>query len=246
MVKTCICEMFFINISKYQNYRYDNCLQINVPRTLLKINPPFVQVHLMTWCTGILLCDRTVVADPSAISRLSVGAQSATDWRSVSDWLATVSWAFVFDCRKSATFWRSVGDWSAISRQLKTVPGLFATTATGQRSVTNQSATCQQPPKTFLRSIWSQRGFACSNQTSLRSNRPCNLLQPVGDQSPTSLQPPCDHPKFWSQGGCRPVASYVWPGLKAGLFMLKFVWWWFASLSQFHITQVQIEKKEKK
>ena len=60
-----------------------------------------------------------------------------------------------------------IGDWSAISRRLKTVSGLSATAATGRRSVTNQSATCRRPPKTFLRSIWSQRGFTCSNQNLL-------------------------------------------------------------------------------
>ena len=168
-----------------------------------------------------MLCNRTVIVDPSAISRQSVGERSATDWRSVGDWLATVSWAFVFDCRNSATFWRSVGNRSATGRRLKTVSGLSATAATGRRSVANQSATCRRPPKTFLRSIWSQRGFTCSNQNLLATK---SYLQPsatgrrpVADLLATTLQPPCDHPKFWSQGGRRPVASYVRPGLNRSI-----------------------------
>ena len=149
--------------------------------------------------------------------RRSVGNQLGSDWQPIGDWSATVSWAFVYDCRKSATFWRSVGNRSATGRRLKTVSGLSTTAATGRRSVANQSATCRQPPKTFLRSIWSQRGFTCSNQNLLATE---SSLQPsatgrrlVADLLATALQPPCNHSKFWSQGGRRPVASYVWPGL---------------------------------
>ena len=85
-----------------------------------------------------------MVADQSAISGRSVEERAATDWRSVGDWLATVSWAFVFDCRKSASFFRSVGNRSVISRRLKTVSGLSTTAATGRISrqpVGNLSAT---------------------------------------------------------------------------------------------------------
>ena len=92
-------------------------------------------------------------------------------------------------------------NWSAISRQ----------------PVGDLSATRRRPPKTFLRSIWSQRGFTCSNQNLLAIK---SSLQPsatgrrlVADLLATTLQPPCNHPKFWSQGGRRPVASYVWPGV---------------------------------
>ena len=154
-----------------------------------------------------------MVADPSAISRRSVGERLATGWRSVGDWFATVSRAFVYDCTKSANFWRSVGDWLAISRRLKTVSGLSATAATGRRSVANQSATCRRPLKTFLRSIWSQRGFTCSNQNLLATKSSLQPSatgrRPVADLLATALQPLCDHSKFWSQGGRRPVASYV-------------------------------------
>ena len=139
--------------------------------------------------------------------RQSVGERSATDWRSVGDWLATVSWAFVFDCRKSATFWRSVGNRSAISRRLKTVSGLSATAATGRRPVGNLSATTknlstvdlvaerfhlQQPkppcdqivPATFCNRSATSRRLPC--------NRPATSLQPpeilVARRSPTGCK----------------------------------------------------------
>ena len=161
-----------------------------------------------------------MVADQSAISRRSIGERSATDWRSVGDWLATVSLAFVFYCRKSATFWRSVGDWSAISRWLKTMSGLSATAATGRRSVANQSATSRQPvgdhQKPFYDRFGRREVSLAATKTSLRPNRPCNLLQPVGDWSATlcnhcatSLRPP----EILVTRRSRPVASYVWPGL---------------------------------
>ena len=172
----------------------------------------------------ILSCTQTVVADQSAISRRSVGERSATDWRSVGDWLATVSWAFVFDCRKSATFLdrlatdrRLVGDQSATKNCVGIVYNRCNWSPISRQPVGDQSATCRRPPKTFLRSIWSQRGFTCSNQNLLATKSSLQPSatgrRPVADFLATTLQPPCYHPKFWSQGGRRPVASYVWPGL---------------------------------
>ena len=162
-----------------------------------------------------------MVADPSAISRQSVGDQLGSDWRSVGDCILSVCLWLQKVCNFLEIGRQPIGDWSAISRRLKTVSGLSATAATARRSVSNQSATCRRPPKTFLRSIWSQRGFSCSNQNLLATK---SSLQPsatgrrlVADLLATALQPPCDHSKFWSQGGRRPVASYVWPGLKTSL-----------------------------
>ena len=89
-----------------------------------------------------------------------------------------------------------IGDWSAISRRLKTVSGLSATAATGRRSLANQSATSRQPvgdhQKTFYNRFGLREVSLAATKSSLRPNRPCNLLQPVGDQSPTSLQSPCN------------------------------------------------------
>ena len=65
------------------------------------------------------------------------------------------------------------------------------------------------------------RGFTCSNQNLLATKSSLQPSatgrRPVADLLATTLQPPCDHPKFWSQGGRRPVASYVWPGLKINI-----------------------------
>ena len=164
-----------------------------------------------------------MVVDPSAISRQSVGDQLGSDRQPIGDRSATVSWAFVFDCRNSATFWRSVGNRSATGDQSATkncvriVCNCCNWSATSRQPVGDLWATCQRPTKPFLQSIWSQRDFTCSNQNLLATKSSLQPSatdrRPVADLLATTLQPPCDHPKFWSQGGRRPVASYVWPGL---------------------------------
>ena len=54
-------------------------------------------------------------------------------------------------------------------------------------------ATSRQPVgdhhKPFYDRFGRREVSLAATKTSLRPNRPCNLLQPVGDQSPTSLQP---------------------------------------------------------
>ena len=166
----------------------------------------------------ILYC--RVIGQWLPTSRQSFGDQLGSDRQSIGDRSATVSWAFVFDCRKSATFWRSVGNRSAISRRLKTMSGLSATAATGRRSVTNQSATSRRPQKPFYDRFGRREVSLAATKTSLRPNRPCNLLQPVGDQSPTvgvvcnrcnwsaiSRQPVGDHQKpFYDRFGRREVS----------------------------------------
>ena len=138
-----------------------------------------------------------MVVDPSAISRQSVCDQLGSDRQPIGDRSATVSWAFVFDCRNSATFWTSVGNRSATGRRPKTVSGFSATAAIGRRSVANQSATCRQPvsdqQKPFYDRFGRREVSLAATKTSLRPNRPCNLLQPVGDLLATTLQPPCDY-----------------------------------------------------
>ena len=182
-----------------------NCLQINVTVwNLTEKNPTLVQVHLMTWCLYY-----TVVKSDSGCR--PVGNQSAISWGAIGDRSATVYWVFVFDCRKSATFWRSVGNRSAISRRLKSVSGLSATAATGRRSVANQSATSRQSvgdhQKPFYDRFGRREVSLAATKTSLRPNRPCNLLQPVGDQSPTSLQTPCNLPATTRNFGRKEVAD---------------------------------------
>ena len=168
---------------------------------------------LVLYCCVIGQCCRPV-GDQSAISRRSVGERSATDWRSVATgWRLYLERLFLI--AESLQLFeigrQSIGDWSAISRWLKPVSGLSATAAIGRRSVANQSATCRRPPKNFLRSIWSQRGFICSNQNLLATKSSLQPSatgrRPVADLLATTLQPPCDHPKFWvarrSPTGCK-------------------------------------------
>ena len=130
----------------------------------------------MTWCLYY-----TVVQSDSGCR--PVGNQLGSDRQPIGDRSATVSLAFVFDCRKSATFWRSVGNRSAISRRLK----LCRDCLQQLQLVGDQSPTSRRPPKTFLRPIWSQRGFTCSNQNLLATK---SSLQP----SATCRRPPCNRP----------------------------------------------------
>ena len=116
-------------------------------------------------------------------NRRSVVGRSATDWRSVGDCILGVYFWLQKVCNFFGIGRQPIGDWSAISRRLKTLSGLSTTPATGRRSVANQLATCRRPPKTYLRSIWSQRGFTCSNQNLFATK---SSLQP----SATSLRPP--------------------------------------------------------
>ena len=167
----------------------------------------------------ILSCNRTVVVDPSAISWGAIGNRLAISRRLVGDCILSVCFFIQKLCNFLEIGRQPIGDWAAISRRQKSVSGL---SATGRRSVANQSddlsATCRRPTKTFIRSIWSQRGFTCSNQNLLATKSSLQPSatgrRPVGDLLAITLQPPCDHPKYWSQWGRRPVASYVWPGLK--------------------------------
>ena len=157
-------------------------------------------------------CNRTVVADPSAISRQSVGDQlpmqpigdrSATGWR--------LYLARLFLIAESVQLF---GDRSAISRLSKLCRDCL-------QLLGDQSPTSRRPvgdhQKPFYDRFGRREVFTCSNQNLLAiksSLQPSATgRRPVADLIATALQPPCDHPKFWSQGGRRPVASYVWPGL---------------------------------
>ena len=146
----------------------------------------------------ILSCHRTVVADPSAISRGSVGERSATDWWSVGDCILGVCFWLQKLCNFLEIGWQPIGDWSTINRRLKPVSGLSAIATSGRRSVANQSATSRQPvgdhQKPFYNRFGRREVSLAATKTSLRPNRLCNSLQPVGAQSPTSLQPPCNLP----------------------------------------------------
>ena len=124
----------------------------------------------------ILSCNRIAFADPSAIICGAIGNRSATGWRLYLERF--------FLLQKVCNFLeigrQPIGDWSAISRRLKTVSGLSATAATDRRSVTDQSATSRRPVGDHQKPFYDRFGrgevLLAATKTSLRPNRPCNLL----------------------------------------------------------------------
>ena len=160
---------------------------------------------------------RQSVGDQLGSDREPIGDRSATGWRLYLERLFLIADSLQLFGDRSATERRLVGDQSATKNCVGIVCNRCNWSAISHRPVGDQSATCRRPPKAFLRSIWSQRGFTCSNQNLLATKSSLQPSatgrRPVSDLLATTLQPPCDHPKCWSQGGRRPVASYVWPGL---------------------------------
>ena len=156
-------------------------------------------------------CNQTVVVDPSAISRQSVGDQlgsdrqpigdrSATGWRLYLERLFLIAETLQLFGDRSATDRRLVSDQSAT----KNCVGIVCNRR-------NWSAICRQPvgdhQKPFYDRFGRREVSLAATKTSLRPNRPCNLLQPVGDQSPTSLQTPCNLPATTRNFGRKEVAD---------------------------------------
>ena len=157
-------------------------------------------------------CNRTVVVDPSAISRQSVGDQlgsdrqpigdrSATGWRLYLERLFLIAETLQLFGDRSATDRRLVGDQSATKNCVGIVRNRCNCSAISRQPVGDLSATCRRPPKTFLRSIWSQTGFTCSNQNLLATKLPLKPsatgLRPVADLLATTLQLPATTRNFW-------------------------------------------------
>ena len=75
----------------------------------------------------------------------------------------------------------------------------------------NWSAISRQPvgdhQKPFYDRFGRREVLRAATKTSLQPNRPCNLLQAVGDQSATSLQPPCNLPATTRKFGRKEVAD---------------------------------------
>ena len=183
---------------------------------------------------------RRSVGDQLGSDRQPIGDWSATGWRLYLERLFLIAESLQLFGDRSATERRLVGDQSATKNCVGIVCNRCHWSAISRQPVGDMSATCQRPPKTFLRSIWSQRGFTCSNQNLLATKSSLQPSatgrRPVADLLATTLQPPCDHPKFWSQGSRRPVASYVWPGLNITgfIYVLLCNWrnivarrWWY-------------------
>ena len=198
-------------------------LQINVTGTYWKSNigsGALNDLVFILYCRVIrqwLPTSRQSVGDQLGSDREPIGDRSVTGWRLYLGRLFLIAESLQLFGDRSATDRRLVGDQSATKNYVGIVCNRCNWWAISRQPVADQSATRRRPPKTFLRSIWSQRSFTCSNQNLLATKSSLQPSatgrRPVADLLATTLQPPCDHPKFWSQGGRRPVASYVWPGL---------------------------------
>ena len=137
-----------------------------------------------------LLTSRQSVGDQLGSERQPTGDRSATGWR--------LYLRRLFLIAESLEIGRQpIGDWSAISWRLKIVPGLSATTATGRRSVANQSATSRQPVGDHKKLFFDRVG---RREVSLAEPKPphdqivpatfCNSRRPPCNRPATSLQPP--------------------------------------------------------
>ena len=170
-------------------------------------------------------CNWTVVVDPSAISRQSVGDRlgsdrqpigdrSATGWRLYLERLFLIAETLQLFGDRSATDRRLVGDQSATKNCVRIVCNRCDWLAISRQPVGDLSATTKNLSTIDL----------VPERFHLHQPKPpCDQIVPATscnvDLLATTLQPPCDHPKFWSQGGRRPVASYVWPGFKSRSYM---------------------------
>ena len=178
---------------------------------LLKINPTLVQVHLMIWCSYY-----TAVQSDSGCR--PIGNQSAISWGVIGNRLA-IGRRLYFGCLfliaeslqlfgdRSAIDRRLVGDQSATKNCVGVVCNPCNWSAISRQPVGDQSATCRRPPKTFLRPIWSQRGFTCSNQNLLATKSSLQPSatgrRPVADFLATSLRPPEILVAWRSPTGCK-------------------------------------------
>ena len=148
---------------------------------------------------------RRSVGNQLGSDRQPIGDRSVTGWRLYLERLFMIAESLQLFRDRSATDRRLVGDQSTTKNSVEIVCNRWNWSAISRQPVGDQSATCRRPPKTFLRSIWFQRGFICNNQNLLTTK---SYLQPsatdrrpVADLLATALPPPRDHPKFWSQGG---------------------------------------------
>ena len=140
---------------------------------------------------------RQSVGDELGSDRQPIGEQSATGWRLYLERLFLIAESLQLFGDRSATDRRLVGDQSATKNCVVIVCNW---SAISRQPLGDPSATCRRPPKTFLRSIWSQRGFTCSNQNLLATK---SSLQP----SATGQQLPCNLPATTRNFGHKEVAD---------------------------------------
>ena len=136
-------------------------------------------------------CNRTVVVDPSAISRQSVGDQLGSERQTIDDRSATVSWAFVFWLQKLCNFLeigrQPIGDWSATKNCVGIVCNRCNWSAISRQPVGDLSATTKN---LFTIDLVAERFHL------QQPKPPCDQIVPATfcNRSVTSRRPPCNHP----------------------------------------------------
>ena len=182
---------------------------------------------------GQWLPTRQSVGDQLGSDRQPIGDRSATGWRLYLGRLFLIAESLQLFGDQSATDQRLVDDQSAT----KNCVGIVCNRCRCNRC--KWSAISRPPvgnlPTITKKPFYNQFGH---REVSLAANQ--NLLatksslqpsatsrRPVADLLATALQPPCDHPKFCSQGGRQQVASYVWPGLYPAhtIYVADNRWW---------------------
>ena len=143
-----------------------------------------------------MLCNWTVIVDPSAISRQSVGDQlgsdrqpigdrSATSWRLYLERLFLIAETLFGD--RSATDWRLVGDQSATKNCVGIAWNRCNWSAISRQPVGNLSATNKNLSTIDL----------VAERFHLQQPKPpCDQIVPAifCNRSATSRRPPCNHP----------------------------------------------------
>ena len=145
--------------------------------------------------------DRLATCGRLIANWLEIGCDwSATGWRLYLERLFLIAETLQLFGDRSATDRQLVGDQSAAKNCVGIVCNRCNWSAISRQPVGDLSATCRRPPTTFLRSIWSQRGFTCSNQNLLATKSSLQPSatgrRPVTGLLATTLQPPSTTQNF--------------------------------------------------
>ena len=194
-----------------------NCLQINVTENKSNIGSGALNdLVFILYCRVIgqwLPTRRRSVGDQLRSDRQPIGDRSATGWRLYLERLFLIAESLQLFGDRSATDPRLVGDQSATKNCVGIVCNRCNWSAISRQPVGNLSATTKNLSTIDL----------VAERFHLQQPKPpCDQIVPatICNRSATSRRPLCNRPvtslrppKIWSQGGRRPVASYVWPGL---------------------------------
>ena len=168
--------------------------------------------------------NRQSVGDQLGSDRQPIGDRSATGWRLYLGRLLLVAESLQLFLDRSATDRRLVGDQSVTKNCVCIVYNLCNWSAIRRPPVGDQSPICRRHQKSFYDRFGRREVLLAATKTSLLPNRPCNLLQPVGDQSLTSLQPLCNLPATTWNFGRKEVADRLQAMCDRGFIRQIILW----------------------